>query len=602
MKDYNNLAKEIIKNVGGEENVSDLQHCITRLRFKLKDEDKANKEKLEKLEEVASVVKSGGQYQIVIGDYVTDVYKAVIKNIGKDISKQEKSANKKGILDYIGQITQPIIFYLCASGVIKGVNILLMTTGLYTAHSGIYILFDAMGQAMFDFLPVILGMTSMKAFGGSSFLGAIIGMILCMPSINGVDINLFGFVVNSTYRGTFLPVIFIAILAAFLEKYFNKTLPSSIKSFMTPTFVLVISVPLGFALIGPAVNYLAEILSNILMTVNGFSPILAGIAVGGLWQVLVVFGMHSVLGVVMMANILSGIPDPISSYMQYTSFASTAVVLAIFFKTKDVKLKQVALPAAFSGIFGVTEPAIYGVTLSRIKMFIISCLGAAVGGGLAAMFGLLTHYMAGMGIIGLLGQIDPNNTKNSVIYIAICFVATFIFSFILAYLVYKDEVVIDEKTPVQTHGKEIVLTPISGNVIPLSDVEDPVFANKTLGDGLAILPTEGKVVAPFDGEVKVLFPTNHAIGIVSDNGCELLIHIGINTVELNGKFFNSLVEQGDMIKKGDLLLEFDINEIQNNGYSTVSPIIITNTDDYKIFEKTDNNQLASSEQLFVVTR
>lgn len=593
MEKYNSLTKEIVSNVGGVDNVVSLTHCVTRLRFILKDESKANDDVLKKMDGVVTVMKAGGQYQVVIGNHVPDVYKTIIETTsisgerGGDAGDApgKKMGLKDKFFDIISGIMLPSIALMSASGIIKGLNTLMTVIGLYAVESSYFVFINAIGDAMFFFLPIFLGFNTAKKLKVNPYLGLAIGAILCYPAINGADLNLFGQTVNATYTSSVLPVILIVALAAPLERFFNKVIPDVIKTFVVPMLVLLVCIPIGFMLIGPAANMVGALLSKGITAIIGVSPILAGIVMGGAWQLFVMFGVHMVILIPSMMNIMAGIPDPLMGFIMIPSFAQTMVVLAIWLKTKDKKLKQIAFPAWISGIFGVTEAAIYGITLPRIKMFVISCIGGAIGGGIVGLMNVKQYTMAGMGIFGLPAFVDPvNNSIGNLINLVIAIVVAMIVSFAAAMILYKDDVVEEAEatTPQPLSGidKETLVSPMAGKVMPLKNLSDEAFSQELLGKGVAIRPTEGKVYAPCDGTVMTVFPTKHAIGLISDNGSEVLIHLGMDTVKLNGKHFESHVEQGQPIKKGDLLVSFDLAEIEKAGFSMDTPIIVTNTKDY----------------------
>ncbi|MBP1043890.1 PTS glucose transporter subunit IIA [Vagococcus sp. BWB3-3] len=606
MEKYNQLATDIIANVGGKENIISLAHCVTRLRFNLKDEALANDEVLKNMDGVVTVMKAGGQYQVVIGNHVPDVYKVVREQAGISDESDAAAIGKKmsfkdKFFDLITGIMMPSIAILSASGIIKGLNTVLAISGVYTMDSSYYMLINAIGDAMFYFFPVILGYNTARKLKSNPILGIVIGAALCYPTINGVDLGFFGFNVNATYTSSVLPVILIVALAAPLERFFNKVIPDVIKTFMVPMLVMLIAIPLGFIVIGPVANLIGVLIGEVINSIIGFSPIIGGLIVGASWQVLVLFGVHMMMIVPSMMNVMSGTPDTFMAMISVVSFAQTAVVLAIWLKTKNQKLKNIAFPAWISGIFGVTEPAIYGITLPRIKMFVISCIGGAVGGAVAGFFNLKVYTMAGLGIFSLPGFIDTEaGSMTGVVQVCIAIVIAMVISFGLAYAMYKDDAVAEpvaatEKVSVK---KEVLMSPIKGSVMPLSQVADDAFAQEVMGKGLAIEPIEGKVYAPCNGTVMTVFPTKHAIGIISDNGCEILIHLGMDTVKLDGKYFESHVVQGEKVTTGDLLVSFDLEAIKKEGYSMETPVIITNTADYlDIIPMNSKNILAGSEML-----
>lgn len=580
MVKYEELVNFIIKNIGGKENVISLTHCVTRLRFQLKDESKANDEVLKANDGIITVMHTAGQYQIVIGNHVGDVYETILPKLGLSgevVETKNKTSIKDKFVDLVSSIFMPAIGILCACGMIKGLNTILSFAGIYSSTSGLYTLIDAIGDSIFYFFPVIIGYTSAKKFKLTPFVGMVIGLALCYPTINGADLSIVGIQMNVSYTSTVLPVILTVAVAAPMERLLNKYIPDVVKSFLIPMIVILLSTILGYMIIGPVANTVAGWLSDGVLSLYSISPVLAGIVFGGLWQVFVVFGVHITFIVLAIMNLAAGHPDPILSLQAFVAFSQTAVVLAIFLKTKQKKLKSICFPAIISGVFGVTEPAIYGITLQRLPMFVISCIGGSLSGAYAAFAGLKYQQMAGMGIFEMPAMFPQNGTGAAMFQCVIASAFAIIPTFIAAYVFYRDD---HKEDNVTESLSEEVNQPIEGKIIPLNQVEDDAFSQEVLGKGIAIIPSEGKVYAPFDGTVITLFPTKHAIGIVSDNGCEVLIHIGMNTVQLNGKYFTSHVQQGDKVKKGQLLVEFDIDHILQEGYNLETPVIITNTKDY----------------------
>ena len=591
MGKYESLAKDIVANVGGKENVLSLTHCVTRLRFQLKDESLANTDVLKNMNGVITVMKAAGQYQVVIGNHVPDVYKDVCSVAGIDPNAATDAGKPMTIgqkaLDLISGIFMPSIGILCASGILKGVNTLTDMSGLIPAASGLGTLLAAAADAMFTFFPIILGFNAFKKLGGTPFLGMTLGAALCYPALQGVDIEVFGMVVNQTYTSTMLPMVVLAFIAVPLEKWLSKVIPDVIKTFVVPALVLAICLPLGFSLIGPAANIVGVVMSNVITAVSGISPVLAGAVMGFSWQLLVLIGCHMAVIMPLIVPLMMGIPQPLFAVISFPSFVQTGAVIAIWLKTKNQKLKDVAFPAWISGIFGVTEPAIYGVTLPNGKQFIYTCFGSAVVGAVLVLLGGNMYNMAGMGVFSLPGLINPANPMGSLIVAIGVAIGATALGFVIAYATYKDpEGTVEEVSPRQEGlselkvKKEVLASPLTGKVLPLSEVKDEAFSGELLGKGLAVDPTEGKVFAPCDGTVMTLFPTLHAVGIVSENGAEVLIHLGLDTVQLNGEHFKAHVKQGAKVKKGQLLIEFDIKAITEAGYSLVTPVIITNTADY----------------------
>ncbi len=591
---YASLAKTIIENVGGKENVKGLRHCVTRVRFRLIDESVAKDDVIKNLDGVLTVVKSGGEYMVVIGDAVVEVYNAICSELGmadgqltessNNGKSEEKSVGKfvMNIINTVVGAVAPALNLICAGGVLKGILTILTMTGMMSAESGYYILFSGVADAVFYFLPVILGLNLAKKLGEDPFIGLAIGAILCYPTLNGTSLIIFGRDVSATYTSTFLPVIVITAVAVPIAKFLRKYIPKAISGFMVPLTTLAIVIPLGFAFIGPFTSAVGNLINAGINTLLGVAPVLAGALVSGLYQVLVIFGIHSALTSFSFMNVLSGTPDAIMALCMFPSFAQIGVVLAMYLKTKDAKLKEIALPAFISGIFGVTEPAIYGVTLPHIKMFIVSCIGAATSGIIVMLSNTLMYSFTGMGIVSLLGMVNPESPN----FLPVIFAAVvpFVVSFVLAFILYKDEnqATVVEKEEKKEQKVEFPMTiecPIPGEVVELKEVPDETFASGLLGKGIAVNPSEGKLYAPFDGECELLADTLHAVGMKSTNGVSMLVHVGLETVGLEGKPFTPHIKAGDHFEKGQLLLEFDLKEIEEAECPTITSVLVINEDE-----------------------
>ncbi|GAA0077433.1 beta-glucoside-specific PTS transporter subunit IIABC [Clostridium sp. CTA-5] len=633
MKKYNQLAKEIVKNVGGKENIIGLTHCITRLRFKLKDDNVANDDVLKNMEGIVTVMKSAGQYQVVIGNHVPDVYSEVcelidIDNFDKGLDeKKSGSLLDKGI-DIVSGIFQPILGIMAACGMIKGLNALFVAIGLYTNTCGGYLTINAIGDALFTFLPLFLGYTSAKKFGLKPMLGLVIGATMCYPGIqssalsagmkplytlfNGtifsspIYIDFFGIpIISIDYTGTVIPIILAVYFAAKCEKFFSKFIPDLVKFFFVPMLTLLVALPIVFIVIGPIATFGSKIISEFVFSVRDFNPLLAGAIVGFTWQILVIFGLHWGFIPVYINNIMTLGYDNVMMPFFACTFATSAVVLAIFFKTKDKKIKEMALPNFISGIFGVTEPAIYSILLPLKKPFIISCVSGGIGGAFYGFFNLRKFMAGGMGIFELPAMIEPDGSMGNLIVALIGIVISMVVGFILTMILYKDktETVKEEKTTeVKSNklGKVVIGSPLKGEAVKLNNIEDEAFSSGVLGHGIAIIPSEGKVVAPIAGEVTTLFPSLHAIGITAESGVEILIHIGLDTVQLEGKGFKAHVKQGDKITKGQPLVDFDIDLIKEAGYSVVTPIVVTNMSEYLEVIETENKNIERGSNLITV--
>ncbi|WP_133013829.1 beta-glucoside-specific PTS transporter subunit IIABC [Clostridium cuniculi] len=639
MGKYNELAKDIVKNIGGKENVISLTHCITRLRFKLKDESIAKDDVLKNMSGIVTVMKSGGQYQVVIGNHVPEVYADVCELIDIDNLSSNEEPKKSGRLldrgiDIVSGIFQPILGIMAACGMVKGLNALFIALGLYSDTSGGALIINAIGDGLFTFLPLFLGYTSAKKFGLKPMIGLVIGAIMCYPGIQSgaissmgdamytlftgtmfespVYISFFGIpVISIDYTGTVIPVILSVYFASKCEKVFNKIVPDLVKFFFVPMLTLLVALPITFIVIGPIATFGSTIISEFVFAVRDFSPLIAGAIVGFTWQILVIFGMHWGFIPVYINNIMTNGYDNVMMPFFACTFATSAVVLAIFFKTKDKKIKEMALPNFISGVFGVTEPAIYGILLPLKKPFIISCITGGIGGAFYGFFNLRKFMVGGMGIFELPAMIEPDGAMGNLIVALLGIVISMVVGFVLTMIFYKDkeevaevmEIVEEEnngEVKANSLKKIFISSPIKGETIKLEDIEDAAFATGVLGQGLAIKPTEGKVVAPVSGDVTTLFPSLHAIGITSEEGVEILIHVGLDTVQLEGKGFKAHVKQGDKIVKGQELVTFDIDFIQESGYSIVTPVVVTNYNDYFEIAATESKSLELGDKAITV--
>lgn len=491
------------------------------------------------------------------------------------------------LLNIVVGAVGPCLNFICAGGIIKGLLTILQMTGLVQSGSGMEALINAAGDAIFFFLPVFLGMNLAKTLKGDQFLGAIIGAILCYPAINGTDLVILGMTFNYTYTSSFLPVIAVVAAAVPLARALKKVVPKAVSNFLTPALTLLIVIPLGYTIIGPVVAMIGSLANDGITTLMNTVPLIAGAVFGALYQVMVLFGVHSALTSFSFMNLLEGNPDYIMAIGCTVSFAQIGVVLAMYLKSKDEDLKSIALPAFLSGIFGVTEPAIYGVTLPRIKMFVLSCVGGAVCGLFIMITNTMMYSFSGLGVFAILGLLNPENPH--VLTAVLCAVVPFVFSFAAALVLYREKpasATAVDSAPVEDGedrpkpaGRTEIPAPVPGKVVPLEMVPDETFSTGVLGSGFAVEPTEGKVYAPFDGECENLADTLHALGLLSDSGVSVLIHVGLETVGLEGKPFKAHVKTGDRIRKGQLLLEFDMEAIKAAGCPTIVPVLVTNEDE-----------------------
>ncbi|MGQ7376375.1 beta-glucoside-specific PTS transporter subunit IIABC [Streptococcus suis] len=634
-KDYSELAKDIVDHVGGKENISSLKHCVTRLRFGLKDESKADTDYLKARDGVVTVVQAGGQYQVVIGNHVPDVYAAVQKVAGiagdgsLDIDEGDgpKGNLFERFIDLLSGIFQAFLGPLAAAGIIKGIVAIMASRGMTSDNSAVYAILNAAGDGFFQYLPLLVALTSARKFKMNEFTALAIGMALIYPTLPGslatlkeagLD-NVLGipFVLPTagSYLSTVIPAILATWVASIIEKNIRKVTPDVVKLFIVPFVTILVAVPLTFLVVGPVANFISDILSNTFTAIMNFSPLLYGLILGATWQVLVMFGMHWAVVPLAIMQVASNGMSSILVPALLPNFTQTGVLLAIMLKSKESKVKTVAMPAFVSSIFGVTEPAIYGVTLPMKTPFFISCAVSGVIGAAMMFFNVTGYFVGGMGVFLYPSLVNPANGDMSGMVAAIGLtVAAIVASFAIQMALpvpYLYGEPTEKKTVEPTKEsvpelkeikQEIIASPLIGKVVKLEDVPDAVFASGAMGKGIAIDPLDGILVSPAKAEVTLVFPTKHAIGLRTENGAELLIHIGMDTVSLAGKGFESFVQVGDVVEAGQKLLEFDLHQIKAADLPVITPIIVTNTADYEDILVTQESQINSGDYLLTTVK
>ena len=616
------LAESIIEHVGGKDNIISLVHCATRLRFVLKDESKADAETIKKQTGVITVVQSGGQFQVVIGNSVADVFNAImdITNLNEKSTNDAPPATPKGIvsklIDLVSSIFIPALVVLVAGGIFKGVVAILQVMELVQAGSPTFNFLNAIADAPFYYLPIILGFSAVKKFGGNPYVGMALGGALVHPSVVGMLGNAFELQTEFfsipikliPYPSSVFPIILAAWFYSLLERNFNKIMHDSFKKFIAPLFGLIITVPLTFAVIGPLVSFLSDTVASGIIYVYQLNSVIASMILAALWQVMVVFGIHWGLVPFAMNNISVYQEDFMIPILFPAVFAQVGAVLAVMLRSKDAQVKTLASSSVLSGIFGVTEPAIYGINLPLKRPFIIGCISAMIGGGIVGYYHSVIYSFSFISIFSFLQLIPPTGINEKFYAVVFGSLISFIVSTLVTYLfgIPKDKKPTNEnktencdsnnnQTNISEQVKTITISsPMTGKLIDLKEVNDATFASGLMGKGTAIIPTIGEAVAPEDGEVVSLFRTKHAIGFQTESGAEILIHIGIDTVKLDGQHFEAHVEAGQKVKKGDRLVSFDIEAIKQAGFEVSTPIIITNSDDYLdvecIFKQDDVQQ------------
>lgn len=617
------VGKRVWEAVGGEKNVNSLVHCATRLRFKLKDESVADTQKLKQDPDVIQVVQSGGQYQVVIGSNVADVYQAIVDEQGltDQSGTEDQSKNPLNrLIDIISSIFTPFLGAMAAAGILKGFLSLATVLGWLSADTGAYQVLFAAADGVFTFLPVMLAFTAAKKFKTNQFLSVAIAMALVYPAITqlagaGGAVDFFGLPIvlaQSGYTSSVIPIILAVWVQSKFEPLVKKVIPQFLQMIFVPMIVLLVMVPLTFLLLGPIGTVIGNGLGSLFNSIYSFSPLVAGLIMGSLWQVFVMFGMHWGFVPIMFLNIEQYGFDVMVPMLLPAVLAQGGAALAVAIRTKDTKLRSLGISSTITSLFGITEPTVYGVTLPLKKPFVVACLSAGIGGAMIGFAGVKTFSSGLVSLLTIPTFISTNQAVESNVTMAILATAlSFVLAFVGTLIVGFDETVQDEKleTNQQTTAGDTISSarhnlksPLSGKVLPLSDVPDKVFSSGAMGKGLAIDPEKGELIAPADGEITTIFPTGHAVGLTTKDGIEILMHIGMDTVELEGQGFETFVKQGDQVKAGDLLVRFDIEAIKAAGYSVITPIVITNTEHFADVLELNQEELIASEDFLAIVK
>ena len=601
VRDYEKLAVDIINAVGGKENIVKAARCATRLRLVLKETPKDAHKKVSELTGVITVVENNGQFQVVIGTHVGKVFDKVQTLVDlEDSSKDEapKGTILNRVIATMSAVFAPFIYILAAAGILQGCLILINMAYPSFQSTGTYEVLSFMSWAPFTFLPIFIAITASRHFKCNMFIAVACCAALVSPTwseiaariAGGENISFLGIALaETTYTSSVLPPLFLVWILSYVEKFVEKSLPDVVKSLFTPLLCMIIMVPLTIVAIGPVSDNLATAIANGYNSLYNFAPALAAAVIGGLWQIVVIFGVHWGVTPMCLANYDMYGMDTFQAFQTMAVVAQMGAAFGVFLKAKKMETKNVSLSAGITGIFGITEPAIYGVTLKYKKPFICGCVAGALGAVVASFFNVAYYAYAGLpGLLTVVNAINPEN-PTSIIGMGIGCAIAVIGSIVLVQIVgfgeesekAKEEIIENEVATIVLDGRKEIKNPISGRVLPLSKVEDAVFSSGAMGDGIAIDPTDNKVYAPFDGSVEFIADTKHAVGLKSDDGVELLIHVGMDTVKMNGKGFDVKTKVNQRVKEGDLLLEFDRNEIQKEGYSLITPVVITNSCNYE---------------------
>ncbi|MCD8169096.1 MAG: glucose PTS transporter subunit IIA [Clostridiales bacterium] len=601
-RDYAKLAVDIIQAVGGEANIIDATRCATRLRLVLEKVPEDAKEKISKMPGVITVVEGGGQFQVVIGAHVTDVFQKVSEELRLDEKEGEPAKKAKEnifnrAMAAISAAITPFLYILAGAGMLQG--ILIVITVLFPGFSstGTYEVLNFMSWTPFTFLPVFIAVSASRYFKCNTYIAVLCCCALVNPTLtemagritNGETIRFLFFRLSETvYTSSVLPPLFLVWMLSYVEHFIEKRLPDTLKALFTPLICLIIMVPFTLLFVGPLTSVGADAIAEGYNLLYGIAPILAGAIISGFWEVVVIFGIHWGVVPMIMANLEMNGYDSFQVFQTVAVVAQVGAVFGCFVKSHNRELKKDALTAGITGITGITEPTIYGVTLRLKKPFFCGCIAAAAGSVVASLFHSVYYVFAGLpGFLTMVNSISSENPMSFWGVVAGCLVSS-IGAFLLVQIVGFDDPVSSDQLPDEvktrpndTESQSTIYAPMSGNVIPLSEVPDQVFSSGMLGGGAAIEPSEYKVYAPFNGKIDSIFDTKHAIGLISEDGMECMIHVGLDTVKLEGRHFTVLKKAGDSIKTGDLILEFDGAAIKEEGYPLVTIILVTNSNQYK---------------------
>lgn len=611
---FQSLAQEIVKLVGGKDNVVSIVHCATRLRFKLIDRSKVEKQKLNQLAGVIQVRDSVGQLQVVIGNDVNDVYQKIIELTNLDeMDDQLKSSQEKGtilgnFIDIISGIFTPLLGAMAGAGILKGILTVVVAAGWLSKSDGTYTILHSAADSLFYFLPMIVAFTSARKFRADPAVAVVIAGALLYPDlvnayVEEVVISFLGIPVFLTnYASSVIPIILAVYVMSKIQPMLNKYFPSAVKTFFTPLTLIAVMVPLTLLIFGPFGTFVSNWLATGYSFFYDNSPAVAGAFLGLTWQILVIFGLHWGLVPIALNNLSQFGSDTLGAMVTPAIFAQTGAALGVLLKTKLKKVKSIAAPATAAGLFGITEPVIYGITLRYKKPFLIGCIVGGFSGAIVGMSGAASTAVAVPGLTTL-PVFFGEGFGMFIVAVILAFVSSAVLTFIFGYkdiMEQENEIELTKGNQSNPDDNVTIFSPITGAVIPLEEVNDSAFASEAVGKGIAIIPIEGTVYAPFNGMVTTLFPTGHAIGITSESGKEVLIHIGVDTVKLNGEYFHAKVEQGDSVKKGQSLCIFDLESITSAGFDVTTPVVVTNYMDYLDVLPYNNDNVTAGDRLLSV--
>ncbi|AZK47960.1 beta-glucoside-specific PTS transporter subunit IIABC [Paenibacillus lentus] len=601
---YDKLAQEIVDKIGGSENVSTLTHCMTRLRFALNDNKKADQQAIKALDGVIDAIQSGGQFQVVIGTHVEEVYTEVIKHLNPINHSNGSSSDDRKVgvfgklIDFISGTFSPIVPAIAGAGMIKALLAILLLFNLVSRESQTYYVVNFMSDAIFYFLPFLLAFSAANKLKCSPVLALVTAGILLHPNLialrsAGEDVSVFGIPLTLvSYSSSVVPILLSIWAQSYIESFFKKIIPNAVKIIFVPMFTILVMGIISLTALGPLGSFFGTYLAMGFDFLGSQGAWLIIFIIATFWPLLVMFGLHHNIVPLSLAQITTlGYENILGPGAIISNISQGAAALVVGWRTKDSSFKQISTSSGITGLMGITEAALYGVNLPKKYPLIAAMIGSAFGGLYAGLMGVSRYATGASGIPAIPLYIGENiwNLYNILIALGISAIVTAVLTYLLS-------LKFEKELPQQNHSSDadkittnneeiaiediVITSPIQGKMIPLKDVEDTAFASEAMGKGIAIEPSEGKVIAPFDGKVVSLFPKKHALGLLSDDGAEILIHVGLNTVKLNGKYFEAHVEEGQRVAKGQTLLVFDLENIKQEGYVTQTPVIVANTHKY----------------------
>lgn len=625
------LASEILEAVGGEDNIVNYTHCATRLRIVLKRSVPDAKKNVAALDGVVTVVENNGQFQVVIGNAVASVYKEFEGLVGEDNQQSTDDEGEKGtilnrIIATMSAVFAPFIYILAAAGILQGILIIAKMLVPTFEKTGTYEVFNFISWAPFTFLPIFIAITASKHFKVNTYIAVACCAALVSPDLAGIverissgkTFTFIGIPLSETsYTSSVLPPLLLVWVLSYVEKYLNKYIHEVIRPLFVPFFSIVIMVPLTLLVIGPLASGAAHGIAQGFNWLVAVAPWLAGLLIGTFWQVFVIFGVHWGVTPMVLANFEQYKSDAFSAFQTIAVIAQFGAVMGVFLKTRNKELKKVSLSAGITGIFGITEPSMYGVNLRFKKPFVIACISGGIGALIASFFN--PKYYAYAGLPGPITIVNGYNAHNPtsiwgiIIGSIIAIVLPIILIQVLGYgedvTEQVDGVEVDEgheashnTTTANEHLESDVYAPLNGLVVPLSEVDDPIFSEGMMGKGVAIQPESYEIKAPIDGTISMVAVSKHAIGITSSNGVELLVHVGLDTVKLNGKGFYLLVSENEKVKVGQPILKFDASYIKEQGYDMITPVLITNSDEFEDVILDDTQHVKAKDKIMTVVK